>query len=142
MTTSAPGCGPGMARSDWPLAQRLIVPGAEELWAAFRVVALIRAHREALEERAGIIAEGCGMGQAQALKEARWQVDRERAWRAFLRNARCILNAAEGARAGLLARYQAEAESRYGDATGTSMAGAMRGWIKAADQGGSGQAHG
>jgi hypothetical protein len=82
------------------------------------------------------------MDFAQALQEARWQADRERAWRAFLRNARRILDAAEGARAGLLARYQAEAESHYGEATGTSMAGAMRGWIKAADQGGSGQAHG
>ena len=69
------------------------------------------------------------MDPAQARQEAVWHADRERAWRAFLRNARCILDAAEGARAGLLARYQAEAESRYGDATAASMAGTMRAWI-------------
>src|SRR5262245_34235061 len=39
--------------------------------------------REALEERAAIIAEGCGLDSAQALQEAVWQAGREKAWRAF-----------------------------------------------------------
>ena len=40
---------------------------------------------EALEERAAIIAEGCGVDPAQAHQEARWRAERERTWRAFLR---------------------------------------------------------
>ena|ERR1035437_9822241 len=35
---------------------------------------------EALEQRAAIIAEGCGIDQAMAFQEARWQADRERCW--------------------------------------------------------------
>jgi hypothetical protein len=93
---------------------------------------------EAIEERAAIIAEGCGMDPAQALQEARWQADREHAWRAFLRNARRILDATEGARAGLLDRYHLEAAGRYGEAIARHMAGTMCGWItaRAADVGG------
>jgi hypothetical protein len=59
--------------------------------------------REAIEERAGIIAEGRGMDPAQALQEARWQTHRELSWRAFLPTSKRVLYAAEGARAGLLA---------------------------------------
>lgn len=39
-----------MARSDWPLTRRLRVAGAEELWVASRVTALVRAYRDAVEE--------------------------------------------------------------------------------------------
>jgi hypothetical protein len=87
--------------------------------------------REALEERAAIIAEGCGLDPAQALQEAVWQADRERAWRAFLRNAKLILAASEGQRTALLDRYRVEAEDRYGQATAGTMARTMRGWISA-----------
>lgn len=87
--------------------------------------------REALEERAAIIAEGCGMDPVQALQEARWQVERERAWRVFLHNARRILEASEAARAGLLDRYQAEATSRFGDVMAKTMVQTMCGWVAA-----------
>lgn len=63
--------------------------------------------REAIVERAAIIAEGCGMDPAQALQEALWKAHLERAWRAFLRNAEHVLGAPEAARAGLLDRYHA-----------------------------------
>lgn len=87
--------------------------------------------REALEERAAIIADGCGMDPAQALQEACWQADRERAWRAFLRDAQSMLDAPEAAREGLLDRYQAEAADRYGAPTAATLAGTLRGWIVA-----------
>jgi hypothetical protein len=86
---------------------------------------------EALAERAAIIAEGCGMDQAQALQEARWHADRERCWRAFLRNAERILKASRGRRESLHADYQAEATQRYGEATARDMAASMRSWIAA-----------
>ncbi len=86
---------------------------------------------EALEERAGIVAEGCGMEPAQALQEARRQADRERAWRAFIGNAKRILDAPESARKALVNRYGAEAAERYGEPTAAAMAEAMRGWIAA-----------
>ena len=79
------------------------------------------------------------MDPAQALQEARWQAARERAWRAFLCNARRILNAPEAARTGFLDRYRAEAEVRYGEATAATMAGAMRHWITARAAGGGGR---
>jgi len=85
--------------------------------------------REAIEERAGIIAEGCGMEPAHALQEALWQADREKAWRAFLLNAKRLLAAPEGERAALLDRYRAEAAKRYGEATAATMAETMRRWI-------------
>jgi hypothetical protein len=87
--------------------------------------------REALEERAAIIAEGCSMNPQQALQEARWHVERERAWRVFLRNAERLLEAPEAARTGLLDRYQAAATGRYGKAIAANMALTMRGWVAA-----------
>jgi hypothetical protein len=85
--------------------------------------------REAIEERAAIIAEGCGMAPAKAHQEAVWQADRERAWRAFIRNAKRILTASEGQRAALLDQYRAEAAGRYGEVTAATMAGTMCRWI-------------
>jgi hypothetical protein len=94
--------------------------------------------REALEERAAIIAEGEGLDRVRALQEAVWQADRERTWRAFIRNARRILDAPEGARVGLLDRYHLEAAGRYGEAIARHMAETMHGWVaaRAADIGG------
>jgi hypothetical protein len=46
-----------MARSDWPLAQRLVVSGAEELWTTSRVVAMTRAYRDADEESGALFTE-------------------------------------------------------------------------------------
>jgi hypothetical protein len=85
--------------------------------------------REALEERAGIIAEGCGMDHAKALQEARWQVERERAWRVFLRDAQRILHAPGGARQELVVQYETEAASHYGTSVAASMAASMRAWL-------------
>lgn len=84
---------------------------------------------EAIEERAAIIAEGCGMGHAQALQEARWHVEREWAWRAFLRNAQHILDAPEGARQELVVLYEAEAARRYGASVAAYMAASIRAWL-------------
>ena len=53
------------------------------------------AEREALEERAGIIAEGCGIDQATALREARLCIGRARAWSTFIANVGRILAAPE-----------------------------------------------
>lgn len=86
---------------------------------------------EALRERAAIMTEGNGWTDAQALKEARRQADRETCWRCFLRNAARVLAAPEGERAGLLARYAAEASRRYGEATGADMAASLLGWVRA-----------
>src|SRR5688572_20873856 len=69
---------------------------------------------EALEERACIIAEGCGMEYAQALQEARWQAERAASWAAFRRNAERILSAPQGQQWALIQRYEAEAAARYG----------------------------
>jgi len=87
--------------------------------------------REAIEERAAIVAEGCGMESVQALLEARWHVEREQSWRVFLHNARRILEAPVAARAGLLERYHAEAIGQYGRVTAQTMAGTMRRWLTA-----------
>ncbi|MBI4291287.1 MAG: hypothetical protein HY661_07410 [Betaproteobacteria bacterium] len=86
---------------------------------------------EALAERAAIMAEANGWDDATAMQEARWQVDRERCWRAFLRNAKQILEAPAHQREKLLALYQFEATRRYGQAAGADMAGSLRSWIKA-----------
>ena len=72
-----------------------------------------------------------GWDEAQALQEARWQADRERCWRAFLRNAERVLAAPEGERSGLLTIYAAEASARYGERTGADMAASLRGWVNA-----------
>src|SRR5207237_510324 len=60
-----------MARSDWPLPKRLIVPGAEELWSTSRVVALIGAHREALEEQGALFTERITRYAREALGDDR-----------------------------------------------------------------------
>jgi len=86
---------------------------------------------EALQERAGIMAEGNGWDAARALQEARWQVDRERCWRGFLRNAGRVLEAPAHKRDALLERYQAEAVRRYGEAAGEIMAAGLRAWVTA-----------
>ena len=86
---------------------------------------------EALQERAAIMAEGNGWDDATALREARWQANRERAWRAFLLNAERILAAPAAKHGALLTRYQAEAARRYGEATGRDMAASLRSWIEA-----------
>lgn len=86
---------------------------------------------EAIKERAAIMGVENGLNDATALKEARWQADRERAWRAFLLNAERVLRAPEAQRETLLIQYQAEATRRYGAATGRDMARSMASWITA-----------
>ena len=48
---------------------------------------------EALRERVAIMIEGNGWDAATALREARWQADKERCWRVFLLNAKRVLDA-------------------------------------------------
>jgi hypothetical protein len=86
---------------------------------------------EALRERVAIMVEGNRWTEEQALQEARWQADRERCWRTFLRNAAHVLAAPEGERSALLTIYAAEASRRYGERTGADMAASFRGWINA-----------
>lgn len=86
---------------------------------------------EALQERAAIMSSENGWDEPKALREARWQADRERCWRTFLRNAQRVLDAPEPHREALLTRYQAEATGRYGDATGHDMALTLRSWVVA-----------
>jgi len=86
---------------------------------------------EALQERAAIMAESNGWDAATALQEARWEADRERCWRGFLRNAGRILEAPAHTRDALLGQYQAEATRRYGQAAGANMAQSLRGWVRA-----------
>jgi hypothetical protein len=86
---------------------------------------------EALAERVAIMMESNGWDDATALQEAHWQADRERCWQVFLRNAQRVLEAPAHEREGLLARYQVEATSRYGEQTGTNMASGLRSWLKA-----------
>jgi hypothetical protein len=71
------------------------------------------AEREALEERAGIIAEGCGIDQATALREARLCIGRARAWSTFIANVGRILAAGEADQASLLARSRTQAAASY-----------------------------
>lgn len=85
---------------------------------------------EALQERVAIMAEGNGWDDATALQEARWQADRERAWRAFLRNAARVQAAPQAERGALLARYCAEAERRYGERTALDMAQSLASWVR------------
>ncbi len=84
---------------------------------------------EALQERVAIMMEGNGWDEATALREAGWCADRERCWRTFLRNAERVLQAPKAEREALLARYRAEAERRYGEATGRDMAASLRSWV-------------
>jgi hypothetical protein len=100
---------------------------------AFSFLTLVdpEAEREALEERAGIIAEGCGIDQATALREARLCIGRARAWSTFIANVGCILAAPEADQAGLLVRYRTEAAASYGEETARTMVAEMRNWIAA-----------
>jgi hypothetical protein len=84
---------------------------------------------EALLERAAIIAEGCRMDYVQALQEARWQAERERAWRIFRLNAERILAIQEIHRGAWLDRYEYEARLRYGASVARDMTEMMRKWI-------------
>jgi len=86
---------------------------------------------EALQERMAIMVEANGWDHARALQEARREADRERCWRAFLRNAARILAAPAQEREGMLGRYQAEAARRYGERTGTDMAKSLESWVRA-----------
>jgi len=86
---------------------------------------------EALQERVAIMMESNRWDEATALREARWQADRERCWRTFLGNARRILDAPTPQREPLLARYQLEATYRYENAAGADMAASMRNWVSA-----------
>jgi hypothetical protein len=86
---------------------------------------------EALQERAAIMAESNGWDAATALQEARWQVDKERCWRGFLRNGQRVLEAPAHKRDALLTLYQVEAARRYGQAAGANMAGSLSAWVKA-----------
>lgn len=85
---------------------------------------------EALRERAAIMAVENGWNETTALQEARWTLDRERCWRAFLLNAERVL-AAPGApkREAMLVIYKAEAIHRYGESTGTDMALSLASWV-------------
>lgn len=85
---------------------------------------------EALQERVAMMMES-GMDEAIALREARWNADRERCWRGFLRNAQHILDASLSQREDLLAQYRKEAIRRYGDVTGDNMTDSLRAWIAA-----------
>ena len=83
---------------------------------------------EAIRERVAIMMES-GMDEAIALREARWNADRERCWRGFLRNAQHILDASLSQREDLLAQYRKEAIRRYGDVTGDNMTDSLRAWV-------------
>jgi hypothetical protein len=96
------------------------------------------AEREALEERAGIIAEGCGIDQATALREARGCIARARTWSTFIANVGRILAAPEADQAGLLDRYRTQAAARYGEETARTMAAEMQNWIAARRRSGEG----
>lgn len=85
---------------------------------------------EALKERVAIMIEG-GMDESRALQEARWHTDRERAWRAFIRNAGRILAAPESQHGAFISIYQKEAARRYGASTGTDMAKSLASWVTA-----------
>ncbi len=86
---------------------------------------------EALAERVAIMIEGNGWDEVTALREARWQADRERCWRAFLRNAARVMQAPRAEREQMLDAYRIEASRRYGEATGRDMALSLRGWVLA-----------
>lgn len=85
---------------------------------------------EALQERAAIMIEANGWDEATALREARWQADRERCWRTFLRNAARVLAAPEDEREALLAGYRAQAERRYGERAARDMAQSLASWVR------------
>ena len=83
----------------------------------------------ALQERVAIMMEGNGWDEATALREVRWDAERERCWQGFLGNAQHVLDAPKAHWEGLLTRFQAEATERYGKQTGADMAGSLRNWI-------------
>jgi hypothetical protein len=84
---------------------------------------------EALRERVAIMEVENGWDAAEALQEARWQADRERCWRSFLRNAPRVLAVRGAARDALLDRYQEEASRRYGNKAGLDMTASLRKWV-------------
>jgi hypothetical protein len=86
---------------------------------------------ESVTERAAIMAVENGWDDSKARQEARWQADGERCWRAFLRNAKRVLDAPAAHRDALIARYRQEAVLRYGEATGRDMTRSLRNWIDA-----------
>ena len=86
---------------------------------------------EALRERAAIMSVENGWDDSRALQEARWHADKERCWRAFLRNAERVLAAPGAKREGMISIYQAEAIRRYGERTGTDMALSLASWVRA-----------
>ena len=86
---------------------------------------------EAVSERAAIMAVENGWDEDRALQEARWTVDRERCWRAFLRNAERILDAPGAKHGAMISIYQAEAIRRYGESTGRDMALSLASWVRA-----------
>jgi hypothetical protein len=94
--------------------------------------------REALEERAGLIAEGCGLDLATTLREAHLCIGRARAWSTFVANAGRILAAPAADQASLLAHYRTEAAARYGEATARTMAAEMQHWIASRRRSGEG----
>ena len=86
---------------------------------------------EALRQRVAMMMQSNRWNEGAALREARWQADRERAWRAFQRNAQIVLAAPAHQREGLLAVYMAEAAKRYGRAAGEIMLVGLRSWVRA-----------
>ena len=105
---------------------------------AFSFIAPVdpEAEREVLEERAGIIAEGCGIDQAMALREAQGCIARARTWSTFIANVGRILAAPEADQASLLTSYRTEAAARYGEETARTMIAEMQNWIAARRQSG------
>ena len=92
--------------------------------------------REAIEERAAIIvAEGTGIGPAQALQEALWQAEREQCWRRFLRHATEIMQASPDERPRLLDLYHRDAAAAFGEPMARFMTTTMRRWIAAHSMG-------
>jgi hypothetical protein len=77
------------------------------------------------------IRQECGLDSATARQEARWQAERELAWRTFTRNATRILEAPKAQREALLSIYRSEATHRYGERMGTDMARSMESWLRA-----------
>lgn len=86
---------------------------------------------EAVSERAAIMAVENGWNEDRALQEARWTLDREKCWRAFLRNAERVLAAPGAKHEAMLSIYQAEAIRRYGENTGRDMALSLASWVRA-----------
>jgi hypothetical protein len=59
-----------MARSDWPLEGRIVVPGVEELWRLGRVRALLKAYREADNDAESLFLPAINRYAAEAFGDA------------------------------------------------------------------------